>query len=33
LLDALHLLLDNNRETVAFNNKGKKVIREQLEVV
>lgn len=33
LLDALHLLLDNNREIVAFNNKGKKVIREQLEVV
>ena len=33
LLDALSVLVDANRESVAFNNKGKTVIREQLEVV
>lgn len=33
LQDALHLLVDANRESVALNNKGKEVIREQLEVV
>lgn len=33
LLDALSVLVDANRESVAFNNKGKKIIREQLEVV
>tara|TARA_B100002019_G_C20866179_1_gene401765 strand:+ start:233 stop:355 length:123 start_codon:yes stop_codon:yes gene_type:complete len=33
LLDALNVLVDANREIVAFNNKDKKVIREQLDVV
>ncbi len=32
LLDALNLLLDSNRKNVEFENKGKEVIREQLEV-
>lgn len=32
LLDALNLLLDSNRKNVEFENKGKDVIREQLEV-
>ena len=32
LLDALNLLLDSNRKNVAFDNRGKEVIREQLEV-
>ena len=32
LLDALNLLLDSNRQSVEFENKGKEVIREQLEV-
>lgn len=33
LLDALNVLVDANREIVASNNKDKKVIREQLDVV
>ena len=33
LRDALNVLVDANREIVAFNNKDKKVIREQLDVV
>jgi len=32
LLEALNLLLDSNRQSVKFENKGKKLIREQLEV-
>ncbi len=32
LLDALNLLLDSNRQSVEFENKGKEIIREQLEV-
>jgi len=32
LLDALKLLLDSNRRSTELENKGKEIIREQLEV-
>ncbi len=32
LLDALNLLLDSNRKNIEIENKGKKVIREQIEI-